>query len=361
MTTAVDGRAAWSGTAGVLQAEHDVLLLDLDGVVYVGAHAVAGAAQALAAARTAGLRLAFVTNNAARTPQTVASHLTQLAVPADADDVVTSAQAAATVLANRLPAGARVLVIGGEGLRAAVAAVGLVAVASADDEPAAVVQGFSPDVSWAGLLEACVGVATGVPYIATNSDLTIPTPRGIAPGNGALVGVVSSTTGVEPVVAGKPFRPIMAEAVRRTGATNPLVIGDRLDTDVAGGTTAGLATMLVLTGVHAVTALLAAPPQQRPSYLAAGLAGLGERQPVCEQDGDAWVCGPISAALVDAAVRVTVTGAGQGSAADAPDAFDALCAVRAVCSLVWSCDPAPDLAQARAALRAWTAPHGWDR
>ncbi len=365
----------WSATRGALQDEHDVLLLDLDGVVYVGADAVPGAPEALAAARSAGLRLAFVTNNAARSPGTVASHLSELGVPASVDDVVTSAQAAATVLLGLLHPGAAVLVVGGDGLREAVTAVGLLAVASADDGPAAVVQGFSPQVSWASLLEACVGIRLGVPYVATNPDLTIPTPRGIAPGNGALVAVVSRTTGVEPVVAGKPFRPIMDEAVRRTSARAPLVIGDRLDTDVAGGTTAGLPSLLVLTGVHAVTALLEAPDAQRPTYLAADLSGLATAQPGCAADGDAWVCGPVSAAFVGGDVTLTRAASSPGAAAAgggqievgnrAPSAFDALCAVRAACSLVWaaaaSSQPPLALDQAREALRPWTAPHGWDR
>ncbi len=324
---------AWSGTPGPLRDAHDVLLLDLDGVVYVGPDAVPGAAAALAAARTAGVRLAFVTNNANRTPDTVAAHLTELGVPATTDDVVTSAQAAATVLADQLPPGAKVLVIGGEGLRQAVRAVGLVPVAGAGDEPAAVVQGFSPDVGWTDLVEACVGVRTGVPYVATNPDLTIPTPRGIAPGNGALVAVVSRTTGVQPVVAGKPF-------------------------DIAGAHATELPSLLVLTGVHAVSALLAAPPGQRPTYLAADLHGLAESQPGSSRDGDGWTCGPVRAGSVDGTVTVARTDGMQ----PAPSASEALCAVRAVCSVVWDGDAPPgrarDLEQAAEALRP---PHGWDR
>lgn len=358
----------WPATPGPLAAEHDVLLLDLDGVVYVGADAVPGAPEALAAARAAGRRLAFVTNNAARTPDAVASHLTGLGVPATVDDVVTSAQAAATVLTGLVSSGAAVLVVGGDGLREAVSAVGLRAVSSADDAPVAVVQGFSPQLGWESLLEACVGIRLGVPYVATNPDLTIPTARGIGPGNGSLVAVVSRTTGVDPVVAGKPFRPIMDEAVRRTRAATPLVVGDRLDTDIAGATTAALPSLLVLTGVHAVTALLQAPAQQRPTYLAADLTGLSATQPACTADGEAWVCGPVRAHLLDGDVTVTTTGGRAEPARGAdpePDAFDALCAVRAVCSVVWAASasdrPAPDLVLAQEALRPWTTPHGWDR
>ena len=109
-----------------------------------------------------------------------------------------------------------------------------------DDGPQAVVQGFSPQLSWPMLLEACVAVRSGLPWVATNLDATLPTPRGAAPGNGAFVDVVRRTTGVEPRVAGKPFRPLMDASVQRLHAERGLVVGDRLDTDLAGARRAGL-------------------------------------------------------------------------------------------------------------------------
>jgi HAD superfamily hydrolase (TIGR01450 family) len=250
---------------------------------------VRGAPEALAQARRQGTRLAFVTNNAARPPEVVARHLSELGIEAEPADVVTSAQAAATMLASELPAGARVLAVGGEGLRQALTAKGLTPVASADDGPVAVAQGFAPETSWTMLLEACVAVHAGLPWIATNTDLTIPTPRGTAPGNGALVEVVRTATGGTPRVAGKPFRPLMDESCVRTNAQRALVVGDRLDTDIAGAHAAGLPSLLVLTGVSGAPELLRAEPELRPTYLAADLFGLHRPHAAPRRDGDAWV------------------------------------------------------------------------
>ncbi len=353
----------WRSTAGVLADEHDAALLDLDGVVYVGPRAVEGAVAAIAALRGRGLTTAFVTNNAARPPADVAGHLRELGVPCDDTDVVTSAQAAAGLLRQRLEAGAAVLSIGAAGLSGALDAVGLRPVTTMDDAPQAVAQGFSPDTSWSMLLEACVAVRAGLPWIATNLDATLPTPRGLAPGNGALVDVVRRTTGVEPEVAGKPCRPIMDEAVARTGARRPIVIGDRLDTDIAGARTADVPSVLVLTGVSAVVDLLAAGPGLRPDYLAADLNGLlqGHRAPVAVES--AWLdpasgiearwTGPRAGDL-----RVTPPG-------DNVDVGRTLAAIRVTCAAVWErCDDGRsdvDVGLARAQLVPWTAPHGWDR
>lgn len=361
-----DRRAGWAPVHRPLREQHDVLLLDLDGVVYVGDGVVPRADEALAAARAAGARLCFVTNNASRTARSVADHLTRIGVPAEPDDVVTSAQAAAAVLAEQLPSAARVLVIGGEGLRAAVGAVGLVAVTSADDDPAAVVQGFAPETDWRMLLEACVAVRAGVRWVATNVDLTIPTPRGTAPGNGALVDVVRRTTGAEPVVTGKPWRPIMDEAARRTGATRALVVGDRLDTDIAGAVNAGLPSLLVLTGVSRVRDLVAAPEGLRPTYVAADLDGLGGAHPGCGPDADGWWrCGRVAARVRAGVVEV------DRPVPSAVSVDEGLEALRAVCAAVWHSadDPASDTGVSGAvdvqgaveALSPWTAPHGWDR
>ena len=345
----------WRGTTKPLLQLHDVLLLDLDGVVYIGEEPVRGAPQALAKARSAGVRLAFVTNNAARTATCVAEHLTRIGVAATAADVVTSAQAASMMLAHQLEPGARVLVVGGEGLVEAVAAAGLTPVTSADDEPVAVVQGFAPQVDWQMLLEACVGVRAGLPWVATNGDLTIPTPRGPAPGNGALVDVVRRTTGVDPAMAGKPFRPIMDEAVRRTGASRALVVGDRLDTDIEGAAAADLPSLLVLTGIDGVRALLAAPPAARPTYLGVDLDDLSRPAPDCTPFDGGWRCAGVSAVARQGSVEVVNAGPSGGRQQNALDA------VRAVCSLVWASEGEVDPGRAAAALSVWTAPHGWDR
>ncbi len=267
-------------------ADYDVALLDLDGVVYSGPQAIAGAPEALSRAKEAGLRLAFVTNNASRSPSAVAAHLTRLGVPARSSDVVTSAQAAASVIASKFPPGSAVLVAGSNGLRIALRERGMRPVSLAADKPVAVVQGFVPGINYELLAEAGVAVRDGAFYVATNSDSTLPTPRGPQPGNGSLLAVIITATGVQPVVAGKPQTPLHAEAVARTGARHPLVVGDRLDTDIEGAVRGGADSMLVLTGVTSPKGAVLAPPGQRPTYLSADLGGLVEPQPLIGPRGN---------------------------------------------------------------------------
>jgi glycerol-1-phosphatase len=302
------------GNAAALAAAYDVAMLDLDGVVYVGGRAVPQAPEALAAAREAGLRLAFITNNASRPPEVVAEHLTELGVPAVAADVVNSAQAAARVLRDRLGEGARVAMLGTTGLEAALAEEGLTAVAV--DAPAeAVVTGYGPEVPWRDLMRAAVRIRDGLWWVASNTDMTIPTDYGIAPGHGVLVEMVQRFSGVEPVVAGKPERPLLDETVRRMSAEQPLMVGDRLDTDIAGAVRSDLPSLLVMTGVTDVADLAAAPPELRPTYLAADLRGLlepcVEAVPAVATDGRAS-SGGWTATAADGAV--TVTGDGEPSA-----------------------------------------------
>ncbi|MQS08280.1 hypothetical protein FNX48_014155, partial [Streptomyces sp. IF17] len=200
-----------SGSGIALHRTYDTALLDLDGVVYTGGEAVPHAVEALAAARAEGMASAYVTNNASRTPATVADHLTRLGVAAEPEEVVTSAQAVARLIAEAVPAGARVLCAGGEGLRVALRERGLVPVESADEDPAAVVQGYGgPEMPWGRLVEAALAVNRGVPWFASNLDATIPTPRGVAPGNGAAVEVVRIASGGtrRPTAAGKPLPPM---------------------------------------------------------------------------------------------------------------------------------------------------------
>jgi HAD superfamily hydrolase (TIGR01450 family) len=360
---------------GSLAGQYDVALLDLDGVVYLGDVAVAGASEALARWERLGLRRVFVTNNASRTPQTVARQLVDLGVPADAGDIVTSAQAAAGRLESLLPAGARVLVVGGEGLVEAVRERGLTPASSADDDPAAVVQGFSPTTTWQMLMGACVSVRAGRPWIVTNADATLPTPRGEGPGNGALVDVIRTTVHRDPdEVTGKPFAPIMAEALRRRPGDRPLVVGDRLDTDIEAARAAGMDSLLVLTGVTGMAALLTCPPERRPTYVAADLAGLLEPAHRPQPHEGWWCCGDVAVRLraprgaADATVVVDMTIAGErlsegrtptptlGARATA-DLLHAAAAAR------WSWpDPGAEVtARCRAAVASWAAPYGWDR
>ncbi|MFK4148271.1 HAD hydrolase-like protein [Streptomyces sp. NPDC004065] len=314
------------GSARALSEAYDTALLDLDGVVYAGGHAIAHAVDSLGTARSGGMRLAYVTNNALRTPDAVARHLTELGIPAQASDVVTSAQAVARLIADQVPPGARVLVIGGEGLRVALRERGLEPVESADDDPAAVVQGYGgPELRWGRFAEACYAIARGVPWFASNTDLTIPGARGIAPGNGAAVEVVRLVTGARPQVAGKPLPPMHRETILRTGAERPLVVGDRLDTDIEGAFNGGVDSLLVLTGVTDGAQLLAAPPRHRPTYVDADLRGLLTGQPETAREGEGFRCGGWTAAARVDAGRLELTGDGEP--------MDGL---RALCAAAWT-------------------------
>ncbi|MGR7027736.1 HAD-IIA family hydrolase [Geodermatophilus sp. URMC 62] len=343
---------------------HDVALLDLDGVVYVGPDAVPGVPAALAAAREAGMRLGFVTNNAARPPEEVAHHLTALGVPAGPDEVITSSQAAASVVAGLLGRGARVLPVGGPGVAAALRAAGLTVVDRAEDAPAAVVQGYGREVGWAQLAEAVVAVRNGARHVATNADATIPSPRGPLPGNGAMVGVVRDVTGREPLVTGKPDPAMHAECVRRTGAERPLVVGDRLDTDIEGSQRAGAASLLVLSGVTDPATLLAAGPLHRPDLLAADAAGLLVVHPPVVRDGGGWRCGHwLATAEGTGPLELRAAGdAGDRPAGRSGDGLggDGLDGLRALCLASWTRDADGAPAEVRAGdEEAQRALAGW--
>lgn len=262
-------------------------MFDLDGVVYIGGEAVPGAAQHLDRVRREGMRCAFITNNAARTPDTVSQHLTDLGIRADAADVVTSAQAAARVLRDRLGEQARVVVLGGEGLRSAVRAEGLEPV-DVDEDAEALVTGYGPDVRWSAVMRAAVRIRDGLWWVASNTDATIPTPFGVAPGHGVLVDTLRRFADVEPVVAGKPARPLLDETIRRVGGERPLMIGDRLDTDIEGARRAGIDSLLVLTGVTGLPELVAATAEERPTYLGLDLGALSETHWAPERADGAW-------------------------------------------------------------------------
>ena len=277
-----------------LCSSYDLAMLDLDGVVYVGGAAVPEVPGRLTTVRERGMRLAFITNNASRTPSQVVEHLRELGIEAQPDDVVTSAQAAARVLLDRYGVGARVVLLGAVGLEEALREQGLapVSVADAGAGAEAVVTGYGPDVLWRDIMRAAVLIRDGLPWVASNTDGSIPTPYGVAPGHGVLVDTIRSFTGVDPVVAGKPARPLLDETVRRVGGAHPLMVGDRLDTDIEGARNAGLDSLLVLTGVTGLAELVAAAPQERPTYLAPGLEGLlqAHGSPV-ETDGEQTLAG----------------------------------------------------------------------
>ena len=262
-----------------LVSGYDALFLDLDGVIYRGPHAVPHAVEALT---QCDIPLGYLTNNASRTPQAVAQQIATYGLPATADDVVTSPQAAVKMLRGMIPAGSLVLVVGGEGLTSEVEAAGFSITRSAEDKPAAVIQGFSPEVGWAELAEASFALQRdeSVVWVATNTDWTIPIERGVAPGNGALVSAVHLAVGRLATFAGKPEKALFDVAIERfSHAKRPLMIGDRLDTDIKGANRAGIDSAIVLTGIDQAKQILAAAEDEQPTYILEDLRDLHRPYP----------------------------------------------------------------------------------
>ncbi|WOQ18411.1 HAD-IIA family hydrolase [Raineyella sp. W15-4] len=304
-------------------AAYDAALFDLDGVVYLGPEAVPGAPEGIAALRDRSVPVCFVTNNAARAPEAVVDQLVGLGIPCTPDEVITSGQAGVRMLTEELPQGAKVLVCGSRALTDQVTAAGFVVTTSADDAPDAVIQGYEPDLPWSTLTETALAVQRGARWFATNADPTRPTHRGLEPGAGAQIAVVRMVVGGNPQAAGKPERPLMQAAAARLGAGRPIFVGDRLDTDVAGGRNAGMDTMLVFSGTHRAPELFAADPAHRPTHLGRDLRDLLAPAATVTRNGDEACCGDARVRLVDGSVTIV--------AADDP-----LDLVRATAALVWA-------------------------
>lgn len=294
----------------------DVVLADLDGVVYAGSGAIPHAVESLTRARDDGRRLGYITNNASRTDAAVAQHLSGLGLDTRPTDVVTSPQAAMRLLADRVAPGSTILVVGGEGLVVEVEKAGFTVTRSADGAPAAVVQGFAPEVGWTQLAEAAYALAVpeeegGIPWIATNTDWTIPQSRGVAPGNGTLVSAVHTAVGRLATVAGKPEVPIFDEAVARFGAARPLFLGDRLDTDILGANRAGVPSALVLTGIDRPKHVLAAPAGSQPTFILGDLRELHQPYPRTIVRDGAVTVGESTVRIAGADIEILSTGGAQ--------------------------------------------------
>lgn len=315
--------------SAALLDEHDVVLFDLDGTVYRGGELVPGAKDAINGVHRRGVKVRYVTNNASKLAQGVVDHLVGLGLPAEPVEISTSAQAGAAVLAGALPTGAKVLVVGSAALETELHQVGLLPVRNHEDRPDAVVQGHSPDTGWQNLAEACLAIREGALWVACNGDVTLPTERGELPGNGAMVAALRAATGREPRIAGKPQRPLLDAAVASANAKRPLMVGDRLDTDIAGAVNAGMPSLMVLTGVNGPEDVLGAPAEYRPDYLAADLTALhrpGADSLIGEQR--AW--------------EVKVEGGRLGLLAhDAEAATDEVAALRALCAAWWAAGSGP--------------------
>lgn len=255
---------------------YDAAFFDLDGVIYLGPVAVEGATGALDELQKRGTTVMFVTNNAARAAQVVIDQLNGLGFHADDHTVLTSAQVAVAHIARDLPAGAKVLVGGSASLADLVAEAGLVPVQKAADGPVAVLQGYDPAMTWPRLDEVALAIQAGATWYATNDDASRPTERGLVPGAGGAIAVIGLTVGGEPTIFGKPFRPMLDEAIRRTGATRAIFVGDRIDTDIVGAVNAGIDSLMVFTGAHGKADLIGTRPHERPTHIGADVGALLE-------------------------------------------------------------------------------------
>lgn len=243
------------------------VVFDLDGVLYLADTPMPGAAETVAAVRAAGLGVAFVTNNASRTPEQVAAKLSGMGVPATVTEVITSSQAAARLIEP----GSRCLVVGADGLRTVLERRGC-GFTDDPDRAETVVVGFTPDLVWDDLRRATLALRRGARYVATNADVAFPSPEGLVPGNGATVAALNAASGRTPEIAGKPY-PALFEAVVERLRTGPLLmVGDRPETDITGAQALGWDTALVLSGVTSREEADEVDPA--PTYILDGVADL---------------------------------------------------------------------------------------
>lgn len=231
------------------------LILDMDGVIWKADAPIGDLAATFNRIRERGLRFVFATNNSTKTSEQYTARLKEFGVDVEPWQVVTSSQGAAHAMAQKFPPGTKVFMIGEDGIRVALEEKGF-EILSVEDAPQAeaVVMGIDHAVNFDKLCEATLLVRRGIPFYATNPDKTFPTPRGEIPGAGAWYSIVVIASGVEPVVAGKPFPFLMELALKKLGTARgeTLVVGDRIETDIAAGQAVGCPTALVLSGVSTI-------------------------------------------------------------------------------------------------------------
>jgi HAD superfamily hydrolase (TIGR01450 family) len=320
-----DSGVALMASDGPLFQQYQRILLDLDGVVILDEAPIPAAVTAVSEIREAGVELRFLTNNASRPPEAVAQLLRAAGVAAQAREVLTSAMAAAGLLAGRFPPASPILVVGGAGVTSALDEAGLRPVFRAEDQPVAVLQGFSPEVGWPALAEAAVALRAGAAWVATNTDRTLPSPRGPLPGNGSMIAALATATDRQPESVGKPARTMYDAALN--GAGTALAVGDRLETDIAGAVAAGLPSLAVLSGVSTPGDLVVAGRDSRPGFIGRDLGALQLTHPAARLVEGAGCCGEIRAVAAGGEVRF------DGPRTGGEDGLDAL---RALCALAWS-------------------------
>ena len=267
----------FTGAADALWRDFDALIVDLDGVVYLGSTAIEHAVDVLSLIQREGMPVFYATNNASHTAEQVAERISGLGLPTDPEQVITSSDACADFLESSVPPSANIRVVGADGIRARLANLGY-QLALGDEEPErtcdVVVQGHSPTTTWRDLAAGFRSIIAGATWVATNLDMTIPLQQGLAPGNGAMVAALAEAAGRRPdIVIGKPYRPMFDSFTRRCSSVKPLIIGDRRDTDIAWANAVGCASLQVGTGVDPIDAV-AVRPNLTPTYVAADLRGL---------------------------------------------------------------------------------------
>lgn len=305
---------------------YDALLLDLDGTVWSGGQAIPHAVEEIEAT---GLPAMYITNNASRGSAEVATMLAAIGLETQPDRVLTSAQVALKIAQEYLQPGDSVLVVGAPSFRRLVEEKGYRVVDNADAHPKVVLHGHNPETGWRELSEAALAIQRGAQYLASNLDTTLPMERGFMVGNGSMVAAVTSATGVVPRAAGKPEPAMFVQAKSFVDSSRPLAVGDRLDTDIAGGVAAGVDTLHVLTGVSGPLALIEAAPEHRPTFIAEDMRGLQE---------DAAVLRPGAQGGFTARVD-----GGNIILSGGNDEATSVQALRTVLEVAWHMDSAPEL------------------
>jgi HAD superfamily hydrolase (TIGR01457 family) len=310
--------------APVVWSKYDVVLCDLDGVIYEGTHVIEDAPETINKLLNSSIPVGYVTNNSSRKPETIAEQLAGFGIETTADNVIGSAKTGVEILSTLIPAGAKVFVVGGEGLRSRVIEAGFELVTSSDDQPAGVIQGFDPSVAWTDLAEASYSIANGAKWVATNQDWTIPREKGIAPGNGTLVSAVHTAVGQLPIFAGKPEPAIYKTAVEHFGAKQALFVGDRIDTDIRGANRAGIDSVLVMTGISTRKEVLGVKKEDRPTFIIGTMAELLRHYDLPKKTKRGFACKDAEVELLGNKVVVT-HGDPRGMAA-----------LRAACAVIYN-------------------------
>jgi 4-nitrophenyl phosphatase len=229
------------------------LILDMDGVVWRENTPIGDLPAIFARFRERGLKVALATNNATKTVEEYLEKFAGFGVTLEPWQIVTSASATADMVCKRFPEGGPVYIVGENGLKLALEECGFIPILDPEDDTkaVAVVGGFDRSVTYAKLRRATLHIRAGVPFYGTNPDKTFPTPQGFIPGAGAILAAIEAATGVQPIITGKPQPAMMYTALERLGAgpEETLVVGDRLETDIAAGQAANCRTALVLSGV----------------------------------------------------------------------------------------------------------------